>query len=192
MTQKTALDGLMSNDEMTALLEEMVLIKSVSGHIAKVNRVQKIVARELKKIGMKVNFVTSKNHADLVVAEKSGSKKQWITLIAHSDIVNASDDFVGFELNSSGTIAHGPGVIDCKAGFVVALAALKLFFKNHKNQAYPIRFICSPSEEIGSPGYEKNLDVTVVKVHFYWALSLDYPAVILCTHVLAIGGMKSV
>lgn len=157
MPKKTGAIKKMTTDEMVELLKEMVMIKSESSIINKNNRVQKIVARELRKTGMKVNFIQSKNHADLVVGEKHGLNKRWITIIAHGDVVNANDDFVGFEINKSGTIASGPGVIDCKGGIVIAIAALREFFSVNKESAYPIRFICSPSEEIGSPGYVEKL-----------------------------------
>lgn len=150
---------MMSPAAMLSLLEELVAIKSVSNKPMLNKKVQTIIAKLLKQAGMKVKLIPSrsKNYGPLLVAEHAGEKAQVVTLLAHSDVVDAGRDFVGFNLKKSNRSAMGPGVIDCKGGVVIAIAALMAFIKKNPKHRYTLRFICSPNEEIGSTTFHTHL-----------------------------------
>lgn len=141
------------------LLEEMVNIGSDTKlEMTGVNKIQDIVARELKTMKFKVEFIDNpdpytKSGKLLVGTFPGKNADQYITLLAHADTVfPAMTGFVKFE-KLSDTEAQGPGVIDNKGGLVVALEALKTFILSNPNPEYSLRLVVSPSEEIGSTGF---------------------------------------
>jgi len=150
---------MMTLDEMVSLLEEMVAIKSVSNKPSLNKKVQTIIVKLLKQAGMKVKLVPSKSklYGPLLVAEHAGEQDEVITLLAHSDVVDAGRDFCGFHMNKTNRCATGPGVIDCKGGIVIAVSALIAFIKKNPKHRYTLRFICSPNEEIGSTTFNSAL-----------------------------------
>lgn len=148
-----------SLNKQIKLLEEMVNIGSDTKlEVAGVNKVQDIIAKELKALKFKVDLLDNPDafvkSGKLLVATYPGKNtERFITLLAHSDTVfPAMTGFVKFERLSEQE-ARGPGVIDNKGGVVVALEALKLYLQSNPNPEYSLRFIVSPSEEVGSTGF---------------------------------------
>lgn len=137
------------------LLKQLVLINSESKNISGVNQVQEIVASKLKDLGFKVSFIENPNGKNksgkLLVGTLPGIQNEQITLVTHADTV-FDQNFTGFEVSKNQDKAKGPGVLDNKGGLVVALEGLKLYLSKNK-PLYSLRFISSPSEEIGSPGF---------------------------------------
>ncbi len=141
------------------LLESMVNIGSDTKlEIEGVNKIQDIIAKELKNLKFKVDLINNPDafakSGKLLVATYAGKNpERFITLLAHSDTVfPAMTGFVKFERLSEQE-ARGPGVIDNKGGVVVALEALKLYLESNPTPEYSLRLIVSPSEEVGSTGF---------------------------------------
>ncbi|MEZ4816024.1 MAG: M20/M25/M40 family metallo-hydrolase [Bdellovibrionota bacterium] len=141
------------------LLEELVSVSSDTKlEIEGVNKVQSIIERELKKLKFKVELIDNPDpftkSGKLLVGTFAGKNtEQYITLLSHADTVfPATTGFKKFE-KISDSEAKGPGVIDDKGGVVVGLEALRLFLLANPNPEYSVRFIVSPSEEIGSTGF---------------------------------------
>ncbi len=143
------------------LLKKLVDIKSVSDDGAANDKVNAIVAKELSALGFKVKLISHEHHrklrGKLLVAELPGKLKKYVTLIGHSDTVNASDEFNNFSYENNALYAHGPGVIDCKGGLVVMLGAVKAFLQQNPEPQFSLRFISSPAEEIGSRDFHDHL-----------------------------------
>jgi glutamate carboxypeptidase len=121
-----------------------------------VTRVLKHYQRALENLGLTTKFFKGdqRDLAPLLVAEKSGSENKWITLICHADTVHQKTDMKNKMVMENEHIASGPGVIDNKGGMVVIERALSSYLEGLGSQVprYGLRVICSPSEEIGSPG----------------------------------------
>ncbi|MDF1795911.1 MAG: M20/M25/M40 family metallo-hydrolase [Coxiellaceae bacterium] len=143
------------------LLKKMVDIKSISTDGCANDKVNAIVAKELVSLGFKVKLVSHEHHrglrGKLLTAELPGKLKKFVTLIGHSDTVNASDEFNDFSYEENAVYAHGPGVIDCKGGLVIMLAAVKAFLKSNPEPQFSLRLISSPAEEIGSRDFHDHL-----------------------------------
>jgi glutamate carboxypeptidase len=78
-------------------------------------------------------------------------------MVCHADTVFESDTgFLRFELLDA-VAARGPGVIDDKGSMVVLLLALEKYFERTEKPV-SIRVICTPTEELGSPGFSKILE----------------------------------
>lgn len=162
-----------ASDNRVRLLGELVNIHSGSSYQQGVLRVQNRVAEELEKLGFQVSWIP---HPEGKVSAgqflmgtwewKSKSSKSQkdkpflINLVTHADTVFEKDSgFDDFKLYEEQEIAVGPGVIDDKGGIVIALEGINRFIKKLNSseripQTVPqIRLICSPTEELGSPGF---------------------------------------
>ena len=142
------------------LLKTLVEINSGSQNNVGNNKVQKIVRKRMMAMGLDTVEFESE-HPDyplhpMLVGKIEGQSKRYISLITHSDTVFERDhSFQKFKLSPDKKTATGPGVIDDKGGIVVALEGLKKFLATTgKKPRYSIRLVVSPSEEIGSPGFQ--------------------------------------
>lgn len=138
------------------LLQDLVSISSYTKDKKGVLQVQKHFQRALESLGLKTKFFKGDNRelAPLLIAEMNGREDKWITLICHADTVHQKSEMQNQLLFTTGSIAQGPGVIDNKGGMVVITRTLRALFEHREQETlrYGIRVICSPSEEIGSPG----------------------------------------
>lgn len=146
----------------TQLLKTLVDIKSVSIDGAANDKVQAIIKQQLDDLGFHSKLIRQEGRhrnplGHLLVGEIAGQSKEFITLIGHSDTVNASDDFNHFSHESGAHFARGPGVIDCKGGLVIMLSAAKAFLQQVGKPFYSLRFVSSPSEETGSCQFQQHL-----------------------------------
>lgn len=137
-------------------LKQLVDIGSDTAQTDAVDACQKLVAKRLEQLGFNV-VLTPQPSANvktgsLLVAERSGARPRFITLLLHTDTVfPASSGFSGFK--REGIRAVGPGVIDAKGGVVVALRAVQEILNAAPHTGYSLRVVVSPAEEIGSTGF---------------------------------------
>jgi glutamate carboxypeptidase len=140
------------------LLKRLVMIESGSKQIDKVNEVQAILKSELTRLGFTTKQIAPPDGiktGDLLVSTLKGASQQTITFLVHADTVfEPSSGFSGFNISSDGSIAKGPGVIDDKGGMVVLIFGLQEYLKTGIPK-YTLKVVSSPSEEIGSPGFEE-------------------------------------
>lgn len=143
--------------EPRQLLAELVRTSSHSLDAAGVKKVQRKLARELELIGLETRFFRGdrRDLAPLLVAELPGTEDLWVTLVCHADTVHRKEDMPLELVRLSETKSRGPGAIDNKGGIVVITEALKQLLELNpevSSRRLGVRVICSPSEEIGSPG----------------------------------------
>lgn len=152
-------------------LKKLVQIPSGSFNRAGVKDVQMEVQRIFKQIGLETRTHPSldSQYSDQFILEgywKPKAKKQhpfqgpWITLVTHADTVFEEESgFVNFKWDGESEKAFGPGVIDDKGGIVVATEGVRRFLQSEASIAadFGIRILVTPSEEIGSPGFQKIL-----------------------------------
>ena len=110
------------------LLTESVNINSGSLNIEGVKKVGEIYAREFKKLGFTVEWVSmpdSMHRAGHLVATHVGKKGKRLFLIGHLDTVFEPDMPVGPYTVLNDSTATGQGVNDMKGGDVVIITALQ-------------------------------------------------------------------
>ncbi len=116
-----------TNDEMLALLEELVNINSGTMNLAGVKQVGDILLEKFDALGMETAWLdgSSFNRAGHLYAEQKGKAgTPTFLLIGHLDTVfEPSSPFQTFKMVDD-KIASGPGVDDMKGGDVVILQAL--------------------------------------------------------------------
>lgn len=133
-------------------LKEFSGVNSATLEKAGVAELQDRVSGILQGLGFKIQSVRGEDRfANLVVAERPGKSRKFISLVTHTDTVLAN--FRPFELDHSLERAFGSGVIDNKGGVVVGLSALERFLRQFPETEYSLRWICSPNEEMGSIGF---------------------------------------
>ena len=114
-------------DEMLALWEQIVSIESGTGDKEGVDRVGAVLDTALKSAGVETSLIRMEHYGNLLTGvfgkENPG---QPIVLIGHMDTVFAKGTLAKnpFRIDENGQ-AHGPGILDMKAGLVIAVYVLK-------------------------------------------------------------------
>lgn len=133
---------------MMALWEELVNTESGTKQVEGVNAVCSILRREMEQAGIATRAIPVENAGDMLVGEwNSESEEAPLLMIGHMDTVfkegTAREN--PFRVDEDG-MAHGPGVLDMKAGLVIALYAVKALMETGWKKR-PIKFIFASDEE---------------------------------------------
>jgi glutamate carboxypeptidase len=137
-------------------VERLVTINSGSGNREGVLAVQREVASRLQSLGFAIEWREnpdgpSRSGPLLLARYGAATGRPIATLVGHADTVfEPNHPFQRF--HRDGELAHGPGIIDDKGSLVVGIEACRLFLERVPRGA-GILFVCSPTEEIGSPGW---------------------------------------
>ena len=133
---------------MLALWEELVNTESGSRQIEGVNAVCGILRREMERAGIHTRVLPMPDAGDMLIGEwNTGSPKAPLLLIGHMDTVfqEGAARENPFHVDEN-WMAHGPGVLDMKAGLVIALYAVKALAAVGWNER-PVKFIFAGDEE---------------------------------------------
>ena len=137
-------------DEMLALWEQIVSIESGTGDKEGVDRVGAVLDTALKSAGVETSLIRMEHYGNLLTGvfgkENPG---QPIVLIGHMDTVFAKGTLAKnpFRIDENGQ-AHGPGILDMKAGLVIAVYVLKALHEYGYDKR-PIRVVFAGDEENG-------------------------------------------
>lgn len=161
-------------DEMLALLRQMVEIESPSTDKQAVDRLGAFVAGHLSElagtVGGKVKVHRSRTTGDHLQAEFFGSSadrpagrsraNKKILLLGHLDTVWDMGTLSGMPFRVARGKAYGPGVYDMKSGIVVALFALRHLIETGARMPRPVTLLLNADEEIGSPSSRSLTEAT--------------------------------
>ncbi len=139
--------------EMVNLLKELVSLESPSTEKKAVDKCSDFIIKEFRKVGGKVTRFPQKKIGDLYTVQyprlKSKAKKEQILVLTHIDTVWPVGRIQNMPFYLSGSKIFGPGVLDMKAGLIMALYAIKTLHElNIEPQKNIVVFINS-AEEIG-------------------------------------------
>lgn len=142
----------MSKNETNVWAEEFLKtilpISSPTLEVGSVKTCQDLIASELESMGFQIRMLPSPDtYGPMLLAEKRGRKKEFISFISHSDTVLP---FNGLQNDTDAQVWRASGVIDNKGGLTVALAGLRDFIQSGAAENLSLRFVCSPNEEMGS------------------------------------------
>ena len=133
---------------MMNLWEELVNTESGTRQIEGVNAVGSILRREMERSGIATRVISVENAGDMLIGEwNSESDAAPLLMIGHMDTVfkEGAAKENPFRVDEDG-MAHGPGVLDMKAGLVIALYAVKALIETGWKKR-PIKFIFASDEE---------------------------------------------
>ena len=133
---------------MLNLWRDLVNTESGTTQIDGVNAVCSILRREMENAGIHTRVRAIQNSGDMLIGEwNPGSAKAPLLLIGHMDTVfkEGAVKENPFRVDENG-MAHGPGVLDMKAGLVMALYTVKALDSVDWKER-PIKFIFASDEE---------------------------------------------
>jgi glutamate carboxypeptidase len=144
--------------EMVSLLGEFVRCESPSHDKAAVDRFGRMVEREWRQRGARVERLRQKARGDHVRAEVSlgadgggsGRSPGQILVLGHLDTVYPVGTLRTMPFRVSGRRACGPGAFDMKGGIVLALAAVDALRAARVGARRRVVFLWTSDEEIGS------------------------------------------
>jgi glutamate carboxypeptidase len=136
--------------EMLEMIAELVGIESPTEDRAAVNRCVALLERWILSAGGKSNCKQQRTAGDLVVGRfgPAPGKAKPLMLLGHLDTVWPLGTLKKMPFRLRGGRAWGPGVLDMKAGVVMALTALRLL--GEADLARPVILLLNSDEETGS------------------------------------------
>jgi glutamate carboxypeptidase len=131
--------------ELKPFLKLLVETESPSHDKSAVDRVGALVIEEARKLGAEIEIIKNVKTGDHIVA-RWGRGSGGILLMCHMDTVFPLGTLKKMPYREAEGKIFGPGVLDMKAGIVIALGAIA----RAKNLSHPITLLCTSDEEIGS------------------------------------------
>ena len=143
-----------------SLLKRLVESESPSADKAAVDRLAAIVAEQARSLGAQVQSVPESRAGDHLIARftpPGGGEGgvEAILLLCHMDTVFPLGTLEHMPYREEGERIRGPGVLDMKAGIVIALAALAELGTDLRR---PVTLLCTSDEEVGSPTARKVIE----------------------------------
>jgi glutamate carboxypeptidase len=136
--------GGLLREEVAALTS----IESPSGDAVALGRVAEAVASRLREVGGEAQAAAAEG-VPLVRARLSGhGKGRPVLLLGHLDTVWPVGQLGVMPIRMEGRRMHGPGVLDMKAGIVIAIEALRAL--SRAGGMPPVRVLFTGDEETGS------------------------------------------
>ena len=137
--------------DMKFLLQQLVEIESPSSDKAAVDRVGARVAEEARRLGAQVEVMPNADtggHIVLRFPSADGRSVGGILLLCHMDTVFPLGSLANMPFREADGKLYGPGVLDMKAGIVIALAAVES--AQAQGLKHPVTLLCTSDEETGS------------------------------------------
>lgn len=153
--------------ETLSRLNNWVKLPTHISNISNIYKLQESIALELEALGFVIEFIPDKEVAVMVASTPMAKLMDGgITLVGHVDTALVGGGQIEIQKNWARAI----GVGDDKGGVMVGLRALEKIGRNNiKNMA--IRFVLSPNEETGSPGFHSYFNKLSMKTD--WVLGLE-------------------
>lgn len=131
-------------------LEQLVRVESPSEDPAAVNAAQELTAGWAESLGGKIKRYPQKKFGDVYELRFGSSRRQRpVLILGHLDTVWPHGTLKSMPwLNKDGKLS-GPGVLDMKAGVMMALSAVSVL--TELNLLRPVTLLLVSEEEIGSP-----------------------------------------
>ncbi|MBE0460017.1 MAG: M20 family metallopeptidase [Candidatus Aminicenantes bacterium] len=140
--------------QMIDFLKYITCLESPSSDKNSVDKCSAYVLKELKRIGLNVTSFPQKKIGDIYVAEFPSSgqetEKDFVLILSHIDTVWPVGKIKTMPFRISGDKIYGPGVLDMKAGILMAVFVFKAFKELKIFPRKKIVFFINSAEEIGS------------------------------------------
>ena len=145
-----------SSEELLDELKIWVEIETPTKDVQKVNSLIDLAERDLARAGAQITRIPGRDgFGDNLIARANtqavdpGAKP--ILVACHLDTVWPVGTLEHMPFRVDGDRAHGPGILDMKAGSFAAFYALRSILANNVATQAPITLLLTPDEEVGSP-----------------------------------------
>jgi len=140
--------------EMIKLLKKLVDLESPSSDKKALDACTALAAKEFRQLGAKVTRFPQEDIGDLYLIEYPSkqlkSQEEQILLLTHLDTVWEVGKIKTMPFYVSGDKVFGPGVLDMKAGVVMAISSLKALNELNITTNHRIALFINSAEEIQS------------------------------------------
>jgi glutamate carboxypeptidase len=139
-------------DNMLAMLRELVEIESPSDDKTAVDRIASRVAELMEASGGVAERFPRDRRGDVILGRWPGElAERQILLLCHMDTVWSEGTLAERPVRITDGRFYGPGAFDMKGGIVIALMALQGLGILGRRPVAPVLMLCNGDEEIGSP-----------------------------------------
>ena len=134
-------------------LETWVRLETPTTDAVRVNALMDVAAGELASAGAAITRIPGRdNYGDHVIARVNETPGvQPILVVGHLDTVWSAGTLKSMQYHIDGDRAHGPGILDMKAGSFAAVYALRGIARQRLATKQPITLLLTSDEEVGSP-----------------------------------------
>lgn len=150
MTSYITVDALRRHEaEMLRDIQELVELESPSSDKRAVDRLGEVLARRFQSMGAHVHLHNTQNFGNHLQADFPGRAHKPVLLLGHIDTVWDLGTLAKMPYRIADDRVWGPGVLDMKAGIVMAIHALQLL-KQNGELPRPVTILLNTDEEVGS------------------------------------------
>ena len=135
--------------EMLRDIQELVEIESPSSDKRAVDRLAELLARKFQAMGARTQFHKAERFGTHLQADFAGSGVKPVLLLGHIDTVWDIGTLARMPFRIADDRIWGPGVLDMKAGIVMAIYAIQLL-KSNEGLSRPVTILLNTDEEVGS------------------------------------------
>ena len=121
--------------EMLEMIAELVQVESPTEDRAAVNRCVALLEKWIREAGGKSSRNRQRTAGDLLIGRFGPARGTPLMLLGHLDTVWPLGTLKKMPFRVRGGRAWGPGVLDMKAGVVMALTALRVLARRRLGQA---------------------------------------------------------
>ena len=150
MTSHITVDALRRHEaEMLRDIQELVELESPSSDKRAVDRLGEVLARRFQSMGAHVHLHNTQNFGNHLQADFPGIEHKPVLLLGHIDTVWDLGTLAKMPYRIADDRIWGPGVLDMKAGIVMAIHAIQLL-KQNSELPRPVTILLNTDEEVGS------------------------------------------
>jgi glutamate carboxypeptidase len=149
-----ALDLPFDADQMLDGLRAWVECESPTFDAAAVNRMMALAARDLAKLGARIEIIPGRmGLGDCVRASFPHPRRDTpgILIMGHMDTVHPVGTLAQLPWRREGERCFGPGIVDMKGGNYLAVEAVRQLMRAGIETPLPVTVLFTSDEEIGSP-----------------------------------------
>jgi glutamate carboxypeptidase len=149
-----ALDLPFDADQMLDGLRAWVECESPTFDAAAVNRMMALAARDLAKLGARIEIIPGRmGLGDCVRASFPHPRRDTpgILIMGHMDTVHPVGTLARLPWRRDGERCFGPGIVDMKGGNYLAVEAVRQLMRAGIETPLPVTVLFTSDEEIGSP-----------------------------------------
>lgn len=169
--------------EMIHLLKDLVNLESPSSDKKAVDACSSFVIKELKKVAAKISRFPQEKTGDLFLVEyppkNQKQKKEQILILTHLDTVWNVGKIKKMPFYVSGNKVYGPGVLDMKAGVVMAIFSLKALNQLNIKPKKKIAIFINSAEETQSESSSRLIQDLAKKSSYVLCLEPSLPGGVL-------------
>ena len=137
-------------DEILATLREMVELESFSADKDGVDALSAYIRDEFEELGAVVQTINQDEAGNHLIADWGEGDPQ-VLILCHMDTVWPKGTLKERPFRIEDGLAHGPGILDMKAGIANSIHALKAIRSLELKTQHRVRLLFNSDEELGSP-----------------------------------------